>query len=96
MACKSQQLRVLQMQAGAVMRKGQIWRLLTASFLHRNVLDMGINTFALNSVGSWLESDCGLNHLRDAYIASAVAGNLLACLLGGVSGGATGQAPKCP
>lgn len=79
------------LQIPQLVRKGQLWRLLTATFLREDALGIVIGSWALYQVGGYVEADCGSDRLRDAYIGSAVAGNLLECLFGGFSAGGSGE-----
>lgn len=56
-----------------------------------NAFGIVVNCWALYVVGGYVEADCGSDRVRDAYIGSAVAGNLLKCLLGGFSAGESGE-----
>ena len=80
-----------------LVRKGQVWRLLTSTFLAKRIIELVINSYALRGVGSYIERDCGDDHLRDAYIVSAVASSTLECLYGtGLLSGDTGEALQHP
>ncbi|KAK9704993.1 hypothetical protein RND81_07G025500 [Saponaria officinalis] len=52
--------------------QGQLWRLLTSSFLHANVGHLMINCYSLNSIGPTVENICGTGRFFALYFASAV------------------------
>ncbi|KAL3843704.1 hypothetical protein ACJIZ3_001107 [Penstemon smallii] len=53
--------------------KGQLWRLVTSSFLHANIGHLMVNCYSLNSVGPPVENICGPKRYLSIYIASAIA-----------------------
>uniref|UniRef100_A0A7N0RHS3 Peptidase S54 rhomboid domain-containing protein n=1 Tax=Kalanchoe fedtschenkoi TaxID=63787 RepID=A0A7N0RHS3_KALFE len=53
--------------------KGQLWRLVTSSFLHANIGHLMINCYSMNSVGPTVESLCGSKRFLSLYFASALA-----------------------
>ncbi|CAM8944940.1 unnamed protein product [Rhodiola kirilowii] len=53
--------------------KGQLWRLVTSSFLHANIGHLMVNCYSLNSVGPTVESLCGSKRFLSIYFASALA-----------------------
>ncbi|OEH80371.1 rhomboid family domain-containing protein [Cyclospora cayetanensis] len=56
---------------------GQVWRLLTASFLHANLLHVAFNVFFQLRMGFGIERRYGYLKFAALYAASAVYGNLL-------------------
>ncbi|KAL9229314.1 hypothetical protein vseg_004796 [Gypsophila vaccaria] len=52
--------------------RGQLWRLLTSSFLHANVGHLLINCYSLNSIGPTMEDICGTGRFFTIYFASAL------------------------
>ncbi|CDJ31252.1 rhomboid family domain-containing protein, putative [Eimeria mitis] len=57
--------------------KGQVWRLLTATFLHANLLHVAFNVFFQMRMGFGIERRYGYLKFALLYAASAVYGNLL-------------------
>jgi rhomboid protease GluP len=64
---------------GAVVRDGEVWRLLTAAFLHAGVLHIGFNMSWLRSIGPLLEEEFGSFRFAIVYLGSALVGSL-ACV----------------
>ncbi|KAJ4812606.1 Rhomboid-like protein [Rhynchospora pubera] len=72
-------------------RKGQIWRLLTATFLHANPIHLMANYYALNSLGPTVELSYGPHLFLGIYFSSALSGSLMSYLFNpSVSIGASG------
>jgi rhomboid protease GluP len=65
-------------QRAALILDGQVWRPLTASFLHLSVLHLLINTAGLYQIGPTLESWYGSRQFLAIYVFTAWVGNLLA------------------
>lgn len=61
---------------------GQWWRLITAGFLHGNLMHIGFNMWALMDVGRHAEEVYGSKRMVVIYIASTVGGFLLSMLRG--------------
>lgn len=57
--------------------KGEVWRLLTATFLHANLLHVAFNVFFQLRMGFAIERRYGYFKFAALYAASAVYGNLL-------------------
>ncbi|CAL2236328.1 unnamed protein product [Prunus armeniaca] len=57
--------------------KGQLWRLVTSSFLHANVGHLMVNCYSLNSVGPTMEKISGPNRYLALYFASAIASSAM-------------------
>jgi rhomboid protease GluP len=55
-------------------RGGQWWRLVTAGFLHANLLHIGMNSWVLFDVGSQVEQVYGASRLIVIYFLSTIAG----------------------
>ncbi|KAL8153076.1 hypothetical protein V2J09_010836 [Rumex salicifolius] len=53
--------------------QGQLWRLVTSSFLHANIGHLLINCYSLNSVGPAVETISGSQRFFGIYFTSAVA-----------------------
>ncbi|MGL5352275.1 MAG: rhomboid family intramembrane serine protease [Clostridium sp.] len=71
---------------------GQVWRLITAAFLHGGLVHIGFNMMALNAIGPQVEKIYGWKKYLVIYISSALGGTLLSYLLSpeSVSVGASG------
>ncbi|HEV2646517.1 MAG TPA: rhomboid family intramembrane serine protease [Acidobacteriaceae bacterium] len=65
----------------AAVAHGQLWRLVTYSFLHFGIFDILFAMMTLFFCGSLLEGAYGSRWLRDLYFASAIGGALLASLI---------------
>jgi rhomboid protease GluP len=65
-------------QRASLVWAGQVWRPLTASFLHLSVLHLLINTAGLYQIGPALESWYGSRQFLAIYVFTAWVGNLLA------------------
>ncbi|XP_031379906.1 RHOMBOID-like protein 10, chloroplastic isoform X2 [Punica granatum] len=57
--------------------KGQIWRLVTSSFLHANAVHLMINCYSLNSVGPSVETISGPRRFLTVYFTSAIASSAM-------------------
>lgn len=78
-------------------RAGEWWRLLSATYLHGNLLHLVSNTGALMSLGPIIETYERRLRVPAIYLASAIAGSVLSTLLSskpsiGASGGVLGLA----
>lgn len=71
---------------------GQIWRLITAAFLHGGVMHIGFNMMALKIIGPQVEQIYGWKKYLVIYFASALGGSLLSYILSpqSISVGASG------
>ncbi|MGN1371110.1 MAG: rhomboid family intramembrane serine protease [Candidatus Coprovivens sp.] len=67
----------------ALLQAGEIWRLVTAAFLHANLIHLALNMYSLYIVGSQIETFLGKVKFLIIYFISAIAG----CLLSAVSSG---------
>lgn len=71
--------------------EGEVWRLLTAVFLHAGLLHLVLNTWALLAVGPAVEAIFGPARMLAIYLTSGVVGNAASTLWGGeASVGASG------
>ncbi|CAN0880967.1 RHOMBOID-like protein 10, chloroplastic [Linum grandiflorum] len=61
--------------------RGEIWRLVTSSFLHSGVLHLMVNCYSLNSVGPTVESLTGPRRFLAVYFTSAIVGALAVYVL---------------
>lgn len=64
---------------------GQIWRILTATFLHANIFHLAVNMYALYYFGSFVESQYGGKKLFVLYVLSGITGSLLSTFVTAVS-----------
>ncbi|PON73674.1 Peptidase S54, rhomboid [Parasponia andersonii] len=60
--------------------EGQLWRLVTSSFLHANVGHLLVNCYSLNSVGPSVEKISGPGRYLAIYFASAIASSAMSYL----------------
>ena len=65
----------------ALIRAGQLWRLITPVFLHASLLHIGFNMYALYIFGRGIESRYGHGRFMLLYFLSAYTGNVLSFLL---------------
>ena len=63
-------------------REGQVWRLLTAAFLHADAIHLLMNMMGLWAFGGFLEPVLGWRRYLVLYGASALAGSLASALFG--------------
>ncbi|XP_038683481.1 RHOMBOID-like protein 10, chloroplastic isoform X2 [Tripterygium wilfordii] len=56
-----------------LIEKGQVWRLVTSSFLHVNLWHLMINCYSLNNVGPSVERISGPRRFLAVYFTSAIA-----------------------
>lgn len=66
----------LQLTTGDLVQRGQVWRLVTAAFLHHDGWHIGINMLMLWIVGRDMESIHGWRDFLAMYLTAAVVGNL--------------------
>lgn len=70
---------------------GEIWRLITGTFLHANIFHLLFNCYALYIIGMQLESFLGKAKYLIVYLLSALAGSMLSIFMStGFSVGASG------
>lgn len=67
----------------ALVHAGQWWRLVTAGFLHANLIHIALNGMALLSVGALLEKLVGHTRVVVFALVAIVSGNLASTLFGG-------------
>jgi membrane associated rhomboid family serine protease len=60
---------------------GEWWRVITAGFLHENIIHLGLNMVCLWIVGSQLERALGRWRYSALYVTSLLAGSLLALVI---------------
>jgi rhomboid protease GluP len=83
------------MRLGALQRdavlSGEVWRLVTSTFLHGSIMHLFFNVYVLYSLGSTLERLLGTSRFVVLYLASGLGGALLSLVfLEGTSVGASG------
>ncbi len=61
----------------SAIRNGEIYRLLTGTFLHANIIHLAFNCYALYVIGTQLESYLGKIKYLIVYLFSAISGSLL-------------------
>ena len=66
-------------------RGGEIWRLVTSTFVHYSILHIGLNLFAMYQLGTLIESWYGSPQFVFIYGVIAFFGNLIAVLVRCVS-----------
>ncbi|KAL0912365.1 hypothetical protein M5K25_018331 [Dendrobium thyrsiflorum] len=57
--------------------KGQLWRLVTSSFLHANIGHLMVNCYSLNSIGPTVEQLSGPRRFLAVYLTSAITSSLM-------------------
>lgn len=78
---------------GPLVFQGEIWRLLTAAFLHIGIIHLLMNMYAFLLIGTQLEPRLGTARFGLAYILSGLAGSIFSLLWHGgnhLSAGASG------
>lgn len=72
-------------------KNGEVYRLITAAFVHANILHIFFNMYALYALGPQIEKFYGRNRYLLIYLGSALLGSLLSVVLtNNVSVGASG------
>lgn len=69
----------------AVLMAGQWWRLVTAGFLHGDLMHIGFNCWAMMDIGAHAEEVYGTRRLTVIYLVASVGGFLASVVLGGHS-----------
>ncbi len=67
----------------ALTRDGQLFRIVSANFLHANLVHLGVNGFALVSLGSVLERLLGRDRFVVLFLGSCIFGAMASTLLAG-------------
>ena len=75
-----------------LVKSGEIWRLITAAFLHAGIIHLLVNMYSLYIIGTQVETYIGKYKFLGIYLISAVAGTLMSCIFNPnvVSVGASG------
>lgn len=55
---------------------GEVWRLLTNTFLHANIFHLGCNAFALHNVGPFVERSFSQDRFLTVYLLSGLAASV--------------------
>ena len=76
--------------ASTAIQSGQLWRLLTGTFLHANLIHLLVNIYSLCVIGMQLENFLGKRKFFLIYITSAISGSLMSSLFNPLSVGASG------
>ena len=77
--------------SGTAIKSGQIWRLVTGTFLHAGFIHLLINMYSLCIIGLQLEKFMGKKKFLTIYFVSAISGSLMSSLFNtGISVGASG------
>ena len=58
-------------------KDGEIYRLVTAAFLHGGVVHLLVNAYSLNAIGATVERIFGKREMYGTFFVSAIAGNLM-------------------
>ncbi len=64
----------------ALLQAGEIWRLISAAFLHANLIHLALNMYSLYVVGSQIENFLGKTKFLLVYVISAITGCLLSAV----------------
>ena len=85
-------LRLLLGQINPFVEQGEVWRLVSAAFLHSGFMHVAFNMYALYVFGPPLEREVGSGPFAAMYLATAIAGGAAYFLLepGGYAVGASG------
>ena len=76
---------------GSLVKSGQIYRVITAAFLHQNLFHIFTNMYSLYIIGPQAEKFLGKPKYVAVYLISAITGSLLSCVINnGWSLGASG------
>lgn len=67
--------------AAAIFQGHQYWRLITAGFLHGNLLHILMNSWVLYDLGAQVEQLYGTSRFLVAYFVSTITGFLLSCVV---------------
>ncbi len=76
---------------GPLVKNGELFRLVTAAFLHIGVIHLAVNMYSLHLIGNQIENYFGKTKYLIIYLGSAIVGSLLSVVLtDSVSAGASG------
>ncbi|MDD4187804.1 MAG: rhomboid family intramembrane serine protease [Bacilli bacterium] len=65
----------------SAVKTGEIWRLITAAFLHGDFIHLLVNMYSLNIIGTQIETFLGRSKYLAIYLGSAITGSLLSCVI---------------
>ncbi len=66
--------------SGVAIQNGQVWRLLTGTFLHAGLIHLLVNIYSLCIIGMQLENFIGKKKFLTIYLVSAISGSLMSSL----------------
>lgn len=66
---------------GPAIARGEVWRIVTAGYLHAGVIHLALNMFALIVAGLYVERRYGRGRTAVIYLGSLAGGNLVAAVL---------------
>ena len=76
---------------GPLVKNGEVFRLITAAFLHIGLIHLAVNMYSLHLIGTQIENYFGKTKYLTIYLGSAIVGSLLSVVLtDAVSAGASG------
>ena len=75
-----------------LIKSGELWRLITAAFLHVGIVHLLVNMYSLYIIGTQVETYIGKYKFLAIYLVSAISGVLMSCIFNPnvVSAGASG------
>ncbi len=75
-----------------LVKSGEVWRLITAAFLHAGIIHLLVNMYSLYIIGTQVETYIGKYKFLGIYLVSAISGTLMSCIFNPnvVSVGASG------
>ncbi len=77
--------------SGEAIKNGELWRLITGTFLHAGLVHLLVNIYSLCIIGVQLENFVGKTKFLAIYLVSAISGSLMSSLFNmGISVGASG------
>lgn len=77
--------------SSSFVKSGQVWRLVTGTFLHAGIIHLLTNMYSLYIIGTQLENFVGKKKFIFIYFISAISGSLMSCLFSNaLSVGASG------
>ena len=73
---------LLGIEDNSLIMQGEVWRLVTAAFLHGSPSHLLLNMFSLNALGPIVEWTCGRDRYLILYLGAALGGNIGSLLSG--------------
>ncbi len=80
LAPSNKALSLLGWQDAAKIQEGEIWRFITPTFLHANLIHISMNVLATIVIGSGLENGLGIWKIVVLYFVSSFGGILFGCV----------------